>query len=50
VCRPFFAKYDPEATWYDQLEPAFGDKFFFEPELADMLADDLENPENWVCN
>ncbi|MDR3062351.1 MAG: lysine 2,3-aminomutase [Dysgonamonadaceae bacterium] len=28
---PFFAKYDPEATWIDQLRPAFGDeKFFFE--------------------
>ncbi len=28
---PFFAKYDPEATWFDQLTPAFGAKnFFFE--------------------
>ena len=28
---PFFAKYDPKATWFDQLEPAFGEeKFFFE--------------------
>jgi KamA family protein len=28
---PFFAKYDPEATWFDQLKPAFGEeKFFFE--------------------
>ena len=28
---PFFAKYDPEATWFDQLVPAFGEKkFFFE--------------------
>ncbi len=33
IGRPFFAKYDPEATWLDQLEPAFGeDKFFFEKE------------------
>ena len=31
VQRPFFAKYDPEATWLDQLRPAFGeDRFFFE--------------------
>lgn len=31
VRRPFFAKYDPDATWLDQLEPAFGeDRFFFE--------------------
>lgn len=28
---PFFAQYDPEATWFDQLKPAFGEKeFFFE--------------------
>lgn len=28
---PFFAKYDPNATWFSQLEPAFGEeKFFFE--------------------
>ncbi len=28
---PFFAKYDAAATWFDQLEPAFGEsKFFFE--------------------
>ncbi len=31
--RPFFAKYNPEATWLNHLEPAFGeDKFFFEKE------------------
>jgi hypothetical protein len=29
--KPFFAKYDPEAIWYDELKPAFGEeKFFFE--------------------
>lgn len=29
--RPFFAKYNASATWFDDLEPAFGeDKFFFE--------------------
>ncbi|MEA5081935.1 MAG: lysine 2,3-aminomutase [Dysgonamonadaceae bacterium] len=28
---PFFAEYDPKATWFDQLKPAFGEeKFFFE--------------------
>lgn len=36
VNRPFFAKYDPEARWMDDLEPAFGDKFFFEDELLEM--------------
>jgi L-lysine 2,3-aminomutase len=31
VQRPFFARYDPHATWLDQLRPAFGEqKFFFE--------------------
>jgi KamA family protein len=33
VRRPFFAKYDPHATWLDELRPAFGEaKFFFETE------------------
>jgi L-lysine 2,3-aminomutase len=28
---PFFAAYDPKATWFSQLKPAFGEaKFFFE--------------------
>ena len=27
--QPFFAKFDPEATWLDQLVPAFGEKQFF---------------------
>jgi len=31
--RVFFAKYNPEATWLNDLEPAFGaEKFFFEEE------------------
>ncbi len=31
VRKPFYAKYDPTATWFDQLRPAFGrEKFFFE--------------------
>jgi len=35
VGRPFFARYDPSATWLDQLEPALGAKhFFFEHALA----------------
>ncbi|MAT65173.1 MAG: lysine 2,3-aminomutase [Gammaproteobacteria bacterium] len=37
VQQPFFAKYNPEATWLDQLEPAFGaEKFFFEDEFNAM--------------
>ena len=43
VAKPFFAKYNPNATWFDQLEPAFGEKeFFFESELSRYLRDALE--------
>ena len=28
--RVFFAKYDESASWIDDLEPAFGNRFFFE--------------------
>ena len=35
VRRPFFAKFDPGATWLNDLEPAFGEsRFFYEDELA----------------
>jgi KamA family protein len=27
--RPFFAKFDPDAVWFDQLKPAFGEERFF---------------------
>ncbi|MCP2337072.1 L-lysine 2,3-aminomutase [Actinomadura rupiterrae] len=30
VNRPFYAKYDPEAVWLDDLKPAFDTKFPFE--------------------
>jgi KamA family protein len=37
VGRPFFARYDPEATWLDQLRPALGEpEFFYEPALREM--------------
>ncbi len=32
VNRPFFARFDENATWLDHLRPAFGEReFFFEP-------------------
>ncbi|MDD3764182.1 MAG: hypothetical protein PHP86_12915 [Nevskiales bacterium] len=35
VQRPFFARYDENASWLDHLQPAFGeDRFFFEDEYA----------------
>ncbi|NOX17036.1 MAG: lysine 2,3-aminomutase [Chlorobi bacterium] len=37
---PFFAKYDEDAKWINDLKPAFGeDKFFFEEELEEILND-----------
>jgi hypothetical protein len=39
VKRPFFARYDPGATWLGDLEPAFGeDEFFFAEEMATLRA------------
>jgi KamA family protein len=39
VAQPFFASYDPQARWLDDLKPAFREKeFFFEPGLASILA------------
>ncbi|MDR1601354.1 MAG: lysine 2,3-aminomutase [Tannerella sp.] len=35
---PFFAEYDPHATWFNQLKPAFGEeKFFFEEHGARQI-------------
>lgn len=36
VRRPFFARYDANATWLSQLKPAFGDKFFFQDRVEDV--------------
>ncbi len=37
VQRPFFAEYNPNATWIDDLKPAFGEKeFFFEKEYKEI--------------
>ncbi|MBK6683616.1 MAG: lysine 2,3-aminomutase [Deltaproteobacteria bacterium] len=39
VGRPFFAEYDPKATWLDQLRPAFGaPEHFYERELGQLLS------------
>ena len=36
---PFFAKFDPSATWLDHLKPAGGEpQFFFEPEYQAIQA------------
>ena len=41
VYKPFFAKYDENAIWLDDLKPAFEEKFFFEDEMNQM-----KNPKN----
>lgn len=39
VGKPFFAKYDPDAIWMDDLQPAFGEsKFFYEEAYYELLA------------
>jgi L-lysine 2,3-aminomutase len=39
VHRPFFAEYDAEAIWPDELRPAFGhESFFFNQENDNLLA------------
>jgi L-lysine 2,3-aminomutase len=43
VQRPFFARFDPRATWLNELRPAFGEReFFFEEEYRAMLSNGLE--------
>lgn len=37
---PFFAKYNPDAVWIDDLEPAFGEaKFFWQDEYEKMTGE-----------
>jgi len=46
VARPFFAKYDSEATWLNMLHPAFGEeKFFFEDELETRFDENFRHSE-----
>ena len=46
VARPFFAKFDPQATWLNMLQPAFGEqKFFFEEELEAFYHDNYRRSE-----
>lgn len=44
VQRPFFARYDEQATWLDHLRPAFGEeKWFWEDEYAAIRQDKLSS-------
>ena len=46
VSKPFFAEFDENAIWLDDLKPAFEEKFFFEDELEQKYsgARKLEKP------
>ena len=46
VARPFFARYDDKAVWMNQLQPAFGDSFFFEDELEQMYYEKVSDHAN----
>lgn len=51
VKRPFFAKFDPTATWFDQLKPAFGEKeFFFEKDALAKMSKNLEADKSAVIS
>lgn len=44
VKRPFFAEYDENAIWIDELKPAFGEeKFFFENDFENII-ENLRQP------
>ena len=48
VHRPFFARYDENATWLNELTPAFGaERFFFEDELVDFYRENLDAEMGW---
>jgi hypothetical protein len=34
VGRPFFARFDPDAVWISDLQPAFADRFPFQPQSS----------------
>ena len=47
AARPFFAEYDEEASWLDELKPAFGDSdFFFEKELKSIYKNELNTDQS----
>jgi len=41
VGLPFFARFDPAATWLTDLEPVFSDRFPWEPVRYEAIADEL---------
>jgi L-lysine 2,3-aminomutase len=41
VGLPFFARFDPAATWLTALEPVFSDRFPWEPVRYEAIADEI---------
>lgn len=46
VAKPFFAEYNPDAIWLNDLHSAFEKKFFYEEEFETMFANDISETEN----
>jgi hypothetical protein len=47
VGKPFFARYDPAAKWLTDLQPAFADRFPWDPEpelVPDLWAGEMFEP------
>jgi len=44
VKRPFFAEYDENAIWIDELKPAFGEESFFFENDFDNIIENLRHP------
>ncbi len=48
VGRPFFAKYNENAIWLDDLKPAFGEnEFFFTKEFHRIISADMVTPSDF---
>lgn len=43
VRKPFFAEFDEDAIWLDDLEPAFDSEFFYEEEYREMTETAVED-------
>lgn len=45
VHKPFFAEYDEDAIWLDDLKPAFENEFFYEEEFEEMKRKEVRETE-----
>ena len=48
--RVFFAAFDPQATWFDELKPAFGaPEFFFEKQYDRVVVQRRKRSSGQMC-